>query len=193
MEQNKSYIVSIAVALVSLALNLPSGGASRTLASVEAPPDMPDWLKLTTRGDDVIGRLFKSSIADSVFIAVKKDNYVPPIQYLTRSAKGDLEARSEQIAKEVLASPNIKVDLTAKSTIRLNPYNGKFLAGSKEDLPGYAMEYQSHNGTDTLITCIAVVKDDKRLHVIYTQARQTSLPKCSAELVSLAKSTYLVK
>lgn len=147
------------------------------------------WAKLSLQHDTVFKEIYSQSIAESIFFTLRRQKFLPPIQYLTRPVASKLEDDTKAISKEVLTS--LGVDTQKRSTIRLTqkPFKG----GVKQNLKGMVSEFQSTNGSETSITCIAVVQEDQKLHVAYVQAYQASLPTCAAQLVELTRTEVFTK
>lgn len=159
------------------------------LFSLSARAEADKWAKLSLKADTIFKEIYSNSIAENIFFALQKQAFLPPIQNITRTVEGDLEDDTKRVSKEALAS--LGVDMQKRSTIRLT--HKPFKGGESQKLNGLVSEWQSRDGKETMMTCIVVVQEDKKLHVAYVQAYQASLPTCSKKLVELARSEVFTK
>src|SRR4051794_35432874 len=75
------------------------------------PLTLPDWIKLSLTAPTILKEIYSNSIAESVFIKLKRETFLPPVQYLTRPSTTDNKA----LSREILSS--LGVNLNSKTTI----------------------------------------------------------------------------
>lgn len=145
-----------------------------------------EWIKLPVRTGTIIGDAIPKP-AESFLIPTKKEGFLPPVAYMERHVQGDDEADRARVRLEVLNG--LGVHPFASSTVELD--KKPFRAGEKRDLPASLTSIQSA-GEETMLTCLAVVRDGDLLRVLWVQAYQASLVDCKA-FVEIARSSALTR
>jgi len=158
-------------------------------ASTPQQAQLPEWLKISFEKPSFFSDLYKNSIAQGIYLRMSKKSFLPPVQYLSRPLKSDLNIESENVARLILE--NLGVSSDAKKTFRKR--FGPVKAGEKRDLQANFMEFQSNDkdAAEPTITCMVFVKTEGSMQVVYTQAFMASLPNCTEELLNLARNSVL--
>lgn len=176
--------MSFAKAIVSL------GFVISIVAHAAPEIQLPAWVKFPLSSDSALKTdIYTHSIADSVFIELGHKGFLPPIQHIGRDLEQDSNKQIEALILEI--EHNLAID-KPKPPTRLRA--GSFKGGSKRDLDGRFAEFQSSDQDGiNYITCVAFLKDGKKLHAVYIESFLTSLPKCSDELIRLARDPVFLR
>ena len=147
-----------------------------------------EWIKFPLGKDSPLQELFMNAPAEAVFVPTVREGFLPPVHYIERHAQGDEAADYARIRQEVLHA--MGVEPFAKNTVDFRPE--PFKAGEKRDLPASLTLVQS-GGTESMLTCFAIVREGDLLRVLYTKGFQASLTDCKTPFVEIARSPVLFR
>lgn len=124
------------------------------------------------------------------------------LQIVPAAANVAFKQQSKQLATEILSE--LQVNLRARTTYQL--VHDSFQAGPHHDLPGMVFQTQSERMRAAITTCIAVVRKQNKMHVIFMSSYKEAFPpistdegnkasydkyECSKRLVELARMNLI--
>lgn len=148
--------------------------------------DVPFFQKTMTPG---LQTIYKKIVAP-----VSPNKSVPMIQHISDLAKNAYSKQREIIAnfikKSIILDPDVENLNVQQMHAGKEGERFDFSVGDKK----YEAFYYAYNHVDTgatILTCLAFVKANGKVHVYFAQADQTDFPKCKDEFLDLFTSVNL--